>query len=354
MNRLVRSVLVLSALLLLPGVTGCKKLFKKQTPFDAGVTAEDLTATAVDPQDKEDEQLGDKVGEYIRNCMNAMSSNVYQSRRRYLSWVPKNGPTGREANPYGLFAVSGASRCQAAATKAKTMTPSEPGIEAAGQKYAKAVAVLEPIVKEAFTYYDQKNYKDDKFAKGKTLHPQLIAAFDEFVKADHEIHQAVGAVTKPLSQRQLARIERDEGKKFRFHRRNVLNIARDLVELGDPSGEDSEVSFSIYDAHFQDLDKALTGLKDYGVLRRSDLTNPKKAKIGAATAYDNYVRACEEYVRRARDYGRCLRDAPPIAKTKDGKVDLDKLPKCKDGGRREFGDKYDAFIVTSNANSFPW
>lgn len=354
MNRFLRQGLLLTLLLLLPGVTGCKKLFKKKTPIDAGVAIVDDTTTTVDPQDKEDEALGNKVGEYIRNCMNAMSSRVYQSRRRYLSWVPKNGPTGRETRIYGLYQITGASKCDAAATKAKGMLPSEPGIEAAGQRYAKAVLILEPIIKDAYTYYDQKNYRDDKFAKGKVLHAQLMAAFEEFVKADHDIHQAVGAVTKPLSQRQLARIEREEGKKFRFHRRNVLNIARDLVEIGDPSGEDDEVSFAIYDATFQDLDKALTGLKDYGVLRRSDLMNSKKAKIGATAAYDNFVRACEEYVRRARDYGRCLRDAPAFAKTKDGKVDLDKLPRCKDSGRRDFGDKYDAFIVTSNANSFPF
>jgi len=231
MNRFLRHGLLLALLLLLPGVTGCKKLFKKKTPIDAGVAIVDAPENTEEPQDREDEALGNKVGEYIRNCMNAMSSRVYQSRRRYMSWVPKTGPTGRETRVYGLYQMSGAAKCNAAATKAKGMLPSEPGIETAGQRYAKSVMVLEPIMNSAYTYYDQKNYRDDKFAQGKALHAQLTAAFDEFIKADHEIHQAVGAVTKPLSQRQLARIEREEGKKFRFHRRNVLNIARDLVEI---------------------------------------------------------------------------------------------------------------------------
>lgn len=356
MSRFFRQGLLLAlVLLVLPGVTGCKKLLNlKKKPIDAGVALVDDPPTTVDPADKEDEALGNKVGEYIRNCMNAMSSRVYQSRRRYLSWVPKNGPTGRETRVYGLYQLTGASKCQTSATKAKGMLPSEPGIEAAGQRYAKAVVVLEPLVQEAFTYYDQKNYRDDKFAKGKVLHAQLMAAFEEFTKADHDIHQAVGAVTKPLSERQLARIEREEGKKFRYHRRHVLNMARDLVEIGDPSGEDNEVSFAVYDATFQEAEKALTGLKDYGVLRRSDLMDSKKAKIGAASSYDAFMRSGDEFVRHSRDYGRCLRDAPAFAKTKDGKVDLDKLPRCKDSGRRDFGDKYDAFIVTSNANSFPF
>ncbi|MGB8444414.1 MAG: DUF3829 domain-containing protein, partial [Pseudolabrys sp.] len=44
-------------------------------------------------------------------------------------------------------------------------------LEAAASAYAKAVAKLEPLLKEADDYYTQENYKDDKMAKGRALHP---------------------------------------------------------------------------------------------------------------------------------------------------------------------------------------
>lgn len=356
MNRsLLKLLLVLSALALATTATGCKKF--KKTPADAGAAptaGDDGEGDTETDDDKNDEKLSMKVGEYIRNCMNTMSSPIYHSRRMYASWAPKSGPTGRERVILGIPKVSGSSRCQTAVTKAKSMPPDDKSLEEVGQRYAKAVVAAEAVINEASTYYDQKNYKDDKFAKGKEIHTRLVAAFDEFMKADKEIHTSVGAITKPLAQRQLARIEKEEGKKFRWHRRNVLNIARELVETGDPADENDEVAYTDYDTEFKSFEAALTGLRDYGSLKRADLSNTKKARIGASLAYDNFMRSADDFLKESREYGRCLRDAPASAKTKDGKVDLDKLPRCADGGTREFGDKYDKFIVTSNANSFPW
>ncbi len=354
MNRFLRLLLVFSTLALAVSTTGCKK-FRKTPPFDAGaVSSPEGEGDTESTEDKADELLSQKVGEYIRHCMNTMSSAIFASRRTYNSWAPKSGITGREARILGLPSVSGAAKCLASANKAKAMQPDDKTMEDVGMRYAKAVVAAEDVIKEASTYYDQKNYKDDKFAKGKALHPRLLAAFEEFVKADKDIHSTIGSTTKPLAQRQLARIEKEEGKKFRWHRRNVLNIGRELVETGDPSDEEHEVLYTSYDNAFKDFEKAFTALRDYGSLHRADLTNTKRAKIGASMAYDNYVRAADDFLRKSRDYARCLRDAPALAKTKDGKVDLDKLPRCPDGGSREFGDKYDAFIITSNANSFPY
>ena len=46
---------------------------------------------------------------------------------------------------------------------------------------------LEPLLKEADDYYSQENYKDDKMAKGKALHPRLVAAWDAFAAADQKL-----------------------------------------------------------------------------------------------------------------------------------------------------------------------
>lgn len=352
MNPIVRSLVLLSALALASSTAGCKKF--KKTPADA---AAPIAADEGDPEtddDKSDEELSKKVGEYIRNCMNTMSAPIYHSRRVYASWAPKAGLTGRETKVYGIPKVSGSSKCRAAATKAAKMKPDDKPMEEAGENYAKAVVAAEAVINEAASYYDQHTYKDDKFAKGKEIHTRLVAALEEFHKADNAIHKEISEETKPLAQRQLVRIEKEEGKKFRWHRRNVLNIALELVEVGDPGDEEDEVLPATYDASVDTFEKALTALRDYGSLHRADLTNTKKARIGASFAYDNFMRSADAYLKESHDYGRCLHGAPATAKSKEGKVDLDKLPRCPDGGTHEFGQKYDEFIVTSNANSFPW
>lgn len=354
MNRLARSLFLLTALAAASTSAGCKKFKKPVAETDAAAVAPDPDENTETDDDKSDEELSKKVGEYIRNCMNTMSAPIYHSRRVYSSWAPKAGLTGRETKVLGISKVSGASKCRSAATKAAKMKPDDKPMEEAGEAYAKAVVAAEAVINEAATYYDQKQYKDDKFAKGKELHTRLVAAFDEFVKADKGIHKEISEETKPLAQRQLVRIEKEEGKKFRWHRRNVLNLALDLVEVGDPGDEEDEVAPETYDTSLDTYEKALGALRDYGSLHRSDLSNTKKAKIGASLAYDNFLRAGDAYLKQSQAYGRCLHAAPAAAKTKEGKVDLDKLPRCADGGTHEFGSKYDDFIVTSNANSFPF
>ena len=53
---------------------------------------------------------------------------------------------------------------------------------------------LEPLLKEADDYYKQEDYKDDRMAKGKALHPRLIAAWDAFASADKALRNGVEAI----------------------------------------------------------------------------------------------------------------------------------------------------------------
>ena len=71
------------------------------------------------------------------------------------------------------------------------MEPHDAAIEAAATAYADAVSKLEPLLKETDDYYSQENYKDDKMAKGKALHPRLVAAWDKFATADKALRGEV-------------------------------------------------------------------------------------------------------------------------------------------------------------------
>ncbi|CAN5847781.1 hypothetical protein BH11MYX4_BH11MYX4_33410 [soil metagenome] len=339
------------------GTLGCKKLLKGRGNKGTSTTTPTATAKNTNtPQDDADEAMQEKLDGYII-CLNTLSSPVHATRSRYFSWVnPKTGPTGQERVVLGLFDLPNdkVAKCTSGLAKSKALPPKDAKLEAAGDDFARTVTELDVIIDEVFTYYENKNFKDDKFAKGKAIHPRLIAAFSAFSKADNNLHSTLDGITKPLSQRALARIEREEGKKFRFHRKHVLLTARELVEAGDPVGEDDNVDFALYNASFGELDRALTDLQSYGLLHKNDLdaqTNP--AWPLAKSNFDQFNRAAEDYRKKAREYLRCLRDAPPKARSANGKVDPDKIGPCNDGRPRDVVQKYNDFIHTSNDHQFP-
>jgi hypothetical protein len=311
------TIALLGALTLgaMTGTLGCKKLLKGRKTSTSAPTA---TATNTNtPQDDADEAMQEKLDGYII-CLNTLSSPVHATRSRYFSWVnPKTGPTGQERVVLGLFDLPNdkVTKCTQGLAKSNALPPKDAKLEAAGSDFARTVTELDVIIDEIFPYYESKGFQSDKFAKAKAVHPRLIAAFNAFSRADSNLHSTLDGITKPLAQRALARIEREEGKKFRFHRKHVLLTARELVEAGDPVGEDDNVDFALYNASFGELDSALNDLQTFGLLHKNELdaqSNPA-----------------------------------------NGKVDTDKMGPCNDGRPRDVVQKYNDFIHTSNDHQFP-
>ena len=337
-------------------MTGCKKLLAlKKKSADAGVSTATTTAVA---QDLADDELQEKLDEYIK-CVNTLGSSIHQSRQRYLSYIPRSGPTGRETNAaLNRLAVGATAKCSAGISRAKPMPPSDPKLEAAGQEYALAASEINRLLTEMNTYYELRLFRNDKWAKGKLMHPQLMGAWERFSKADKELHDTLDGITKPLSQRVLARIEREDGKKFRYGRKKVLITARELIEASDPVGEDDDVDPNLYTASYTELEKALDELIAYGTLHKPDLANTNSPAFPlAASNYDQFVREAGDFKKAAKDYWRCLQDAPAKAKTPSGKIELDKIGYCSGAPAWKTADKviaeYNVFIRTSNDHQFP-
>jgi hypothetical protein len=176
-----------------------------------------LAPTVVDGAAAQSESQTEKMNAYV-GCINRLSERSHDSRRRYFSWVrDKNGPTGRERIIYGLYTIYDTTDCKNNVEKAKALEPRDAALEAAASAYAEAVGKLEPLLKEADDYYSQENYKDDRMAKGKALHPRLVAAWDAFANADQALRNGVEAVNDKRSAERLAEIEKSEGRNARYH-----------------------------------------------------------------------------------------------------------------------------------------
>jgi hypothetical protein len=178
-----------------------------------------------------------KMNAYV-GCLNRISARAFDSRSRYFSWAAKSGPTGRERIIYGLYTIYDTTDCKKNVEKANAIEPHDAAIEAAGSAYAEAAGALEALLKEADDYYTQENYKDDKMAKGKALHPRLVAAWDSFERADKALRGEVEAINDKRALEKLAAIEQSEGKKARYHVEALMIDAKRVLRTVDTAQPD--------------------------------------------------------------------------------------------------------------------
>jgi hypothetical protein len=179
----------------------------------------------------------EKINAYV-GCINRLSERSYESRARYFSWVGKNGPTGKERIIYGTYTIYDTSDCRKDVEKANALEPRDAELEAAASAYAEAVSRLEPLLKEADDYYSQQDYKDDRMAKGRALHPRLVAAWDAFASADQKLRGGVEAINERRAAERLAEIERSEGRKTRYHVEALMIHAKRVVRAQEAAKPD--------------------------------------------------------------------------------------------------------------------
>jgi Protein of unknown function (DUF3829) len=172
---------------------------------------------------------GQKVEAAIA-CLNRLSERAFSSRERYVDWAGaapkmKNKPR----NVLGLYTIYDTADCAKGVADAAGAAPSHPGLESASAAYVTSAQALEPMLKEADDYYQQENYRDDKFAKGKAMHPKLLAAFEDFRGADAALRAVVQRISDERQAASLAQIEKTEGRSARFHVLNTLIQAKALM-----------------------------------------------------------------------------------------------------------------------------
>ena len=206
--------------------------------------------------------LTEKMNAYV-GCINRLSERSYSSRSRYFSWANQNGPTGKERIIYGTYTI-----------------------------YDTSDSKLEPLLKEADDYYTQENYKDDKMAKGKAMHPRLVAAWDAFAKADKDLRKNVEAINDKRALQRLAAIEQSEGRKARYHVEALMIQAKRVLRAQT--------------ADKPDLAALTQALNDYETATK-DLENAANAddgkKIGSmfTSSAKSYLTSAKQLMRRIRD-----------------------------------------------------
>lgn len=255
--------------------------------FTVPAIAEETTAIA-----EQSKSSAEKLNAYIE-CLNRLSERSYESRARYFEWVnPKKGPTGKERIIYGTYTIYDTADCKEGVEKANALEPHDAQLEAAASGYVEAVVALEPLLKEADDYYEQENYKDDKMAKGKELHPRLVAAWAAFAAADVMLRDEIEAIQSKQQAEELVAIEKAEGRKARYHIQALMLRAKALMRLEGAEKPDLEK-----------IKPALAEYEDAAKAIEAYAAADKDSKIGSSFIGDakSYLTTAKQLMRRMRD-----------------------------------------------------
>ncbi len=173
--------------------------------------------------------------------------------------------------------------------------PHDAGLEAAANAYVTAVTTLEPLLKEADDYYTQENYKDDKMAKGKALHPRLVAAWDAFASADKALRAGVEAINDKRAVEQLAAIEASEGRKSHYYVEALMIQAKRVLRAEQ--------------ADKPDIDAITQALNEYEATVKA--TEDASGKDGDAKLGSMFIGSAKSFLTTAKQLMRRVRDKVP-------------------------------------------
>ncbi len=321
-------------------LAGCDKFVAAiNESAQAAAAAADTNAGVIGSP--EDDKLGTKLDAYIA-CINDFSRSVHDSGDRYLDWVDaKTGPTGKETNVYGLYEIRDTKSCVDGVTKAADLEPDDTELEAAGKAFADTLVAAQTVINEAHKYYDEKNYQDDKWAKGKELHPKIIETVTAFDGADKALRALVATKNDALQERRLGAIETEMGKNLMWHQNKLMILSKKLVEAGDVAVE-PELALDL--AKFEPLLTEFEAELD----EANKYANAHKEEYDSVTMYSSFLSDAEEYKKAAKELLRRKRDNNKF--TKD---DLERMrtgpAEWVEGSPAKLSTEYNELVSRSNS-----
>ncbi len=280
------------AVALLSSQVGCKKLAQTRARLlDAGAAASAATESVDD-----DQALNGLV-----DCLNGLDHSISKSLERYTSWLPdakegapQPGPTGKETRVFGFYQISDhdVTTCE----KGLKLAISKPEFKDASEKFKAVTEKIVPAINEANVYYDRKDYKDDKFAKGKELHAKLWPLAEEFFKVSHEFRGIVVKANDARMEAELKEVEAKQGRKLLFQKLNVLAHAKASVRVA----AEEKAPLTELEPLMVAYEKAVDEMKTYASSHKDEAE-----KVMMWSMFENKV---EEYLKVLKDRVRRVRD----------------------------------------------
>lgn len=222
-------------------------------------------------------QGADKVNAYIA-CFNGVEEPLRESYQQYVAWMqdPEAGPTGKEDKVRGPGTVLShrVEACGAPMTAALAQTPANAAIDPAARTYQERFTALYERIDDAARYYDREDYKRDGGEGMKQRHAPLMAAYAAFFDASEEMDAALEKNEEERRQKQLADIEKDEGRSAAWYHLRIIGDGKALTTLLNQDTPDlaaAKAQLSRYQTVLEEAQKAKIGDGDamWGHMQRS-------------------------------------------------------------------------------------
>ena len=242
--------------------------------------------TIADLPDDKFKSVVEKTALYNK-ALNAARA-VQKSYDRYAAWVDlKAGPTGKEKSIDGIPDIADPLQELAdAGAKGPTMWPPLPAVDESAQKLAKATVALGPVVKSTSDYYSQRQYKTDAAKRGRELHAQMLPLFEQFFTSELAMRRELSAVLDDVERRNLARIEKEQGKNYEWHLRSFLFAAKTVADLLPNHVDAAMIESARYKTRFGNLQVAYTAFTQYCLEHPAEVQ-----KIVLATSLEDFFAA---------------------------------------------------------------
>ncbi len=193
------------------------------------------------------------------------SIRASESLQRYGSWVDmKNGPTGREKVIYGLYSLYDVRDEIAAVEEAARAEPKMPELDAAMLAYVEVYRKLAPIIEKANKYYERLDYKSDKMEGAKAFHKDIAALAPTYQERRDTADLTLRSEKVKLDLATLNALEQAEGRKSRWHVRNIMIRAEAMMDLM-PDNEKPVVDMAVFKTELDAYAGAVREFDDYAI-----------------------------------------------------------------------------------------
>lgn len=217
-------------------VVGCDNSSKDEPAGDdteSTTTAKDSAKESSEPQRPANPNAGiiRAMNPVINHCLNTFGTAVANSMRDYM-YMTKGAsvfPAKLLRGPTVNKMFGDIAKCQAAANQVATAAPKETSLAAAARAFAASLVALEPRISEAQQYYSQKDFKDDKYAKGRAMHGPLMKAFQGYLASRMALTRELDTIQLRLEQTRLAELKKDPARKLEYLLLDGIVTAKQLL-----------------------------------------------------------------------------------------------------------------------------
>ena len=250
-----------------------------------------------------------KQDHYVK-CFNGLEKSRKSALKRYFSWVkdPKGGPSGKERHVYGIYKIHGLDACKnevAAAATVQSDVKELQELEKVMGSYIVDVEKMVGLAKKMRQYYKDEDYKDDKFAKGRKLHMELLELLNKIGPAARKFSQLLDQSEDILTSKRMEYYKKKYGMKIRYLMMKTKVLAKQLVVVVQSEKDPAKVR-KVLDQLIDVQSKLSAYVKKNENHIKENVYHKRSI---AMSTLKRFVRGSRKLVTKGKLYARALKEA---------------------------------------------